>query len=503
MSKWQEDDRPSPKDPAQQTTSEDRLPGGITLDTWELWKGIYARAVEYLHKQENFQDKTPSADELLQETEKHRALYEYEFGLRVVPERPHEYAFALILRPFSRPALNGEIPFITESRLSPGYCFIGLEREGEPAVPAGSLPSHRIASAADLKAAIDIAAAARPNGFVFFQAADHMWKDVVIKFADFSAAILVDLSESTHGLEWEFETLVPKYRQRFVCYAINAESRPFGPWQEHLPAGLEVHPIVSRLGQTVARRMFSDLLRKRIAYDKAVVNKQVVLFLSKMPWGQDFIAGLEALSDGKVDKASKRLQLAWDCATGITSHPLGLVYPGIALADTLTLTGDRAKRYSVLERVLRVAGSPRPSTGFEQFIADVRLIRQLLALKNRELPLAIWQFYAVLGGGLSSELSMAHHFQMTVQWEEKMGRPETDSSREMLSWHADETVRLARQLKHPFIEVDALYSAAAARKTLGDVAGFLERARAGAELAVCRGNTAMATRFASLLDSGA
>ncbi|MGA7410754.1 MAG: hypothetical protein WBW33_09725 [Bryobacteraceae bacterium] len=503
MSEWQGRDRTRPEDPARKAPPEDRILGGVSGATWDHWGKIYAEALEYLHQQKELPGRSaPGVDELVAQGEEQRALYEQMYGLRIMPQRPHEYAFALVLRPFSRSALNGEIPLISASRLSPGYCFIGLEREGEPAVPVGLITSHRIASAADLKAAYATAAAARPNGFVFFQAADTIWKEVVTQFAGFSAAILVDLSESTDGLEWEFETLVPKYGPRFVCYAINAESRPFGPWQERLTAGLEIHPIVSRRGQTVAARMFSDLVSRRVGHDRAIVNNAIARAMRPMPWGQDFTAGLEALAASDPGKASKCLQLAWDCATRLTTHPMMLVYPGVALADALTLTGDRAMRHSVLKRAAGVTGSPQPSTELERHKIDVRLIRQLLGLAHPDLLLAIWQFHAVLGDGLSSELCMTHHLQVAIEWEARMGPADTGSAVEMLSWHADEAVRLARELKAPFIEVDALLPAAAARRTLGDIAGCLERARAGSELAARLGNTALAEGFAELLESG-
>jgi hypothetical protein len=107
MVKWQGSHRRSPENLAHQAPSDDRICDGVSRAIWEPWGKVYADGLEFLHQHQDLPGRrTPSVDELLQEAEQQRALYEPMFGLRIVPERPHQYAFALVLRPFSQPALN-------------------------------------------------------------------------------------------------------------------------------------------------------------------------------------------------------------------------------------------------------------------------------------------------------------------------------------------------------------------------------------------------------------
>jgi hypothetical protein len=61
-----------------------------------------------------------------------------------------------------------------------------------------------------------------------------------------------------------------------------------------------------------------------------------------------------------------------------------LVYPGVALADALTLTGDRATRHGILNRAVGVTGR-EPTTEWERHNIDVALIRRLLGLTHPDL----------------------------------------------------------------------------------------------------------------------
>ena len=128
------------------------------------------------------------------------------------------------------------------------------------------------------------------------------------------------------------------------------------------------------------------------------------------------------------------------------------------------------------------------------------LIRRLLGFTHPHLPVAIWQFYAVLLGGLSLELCMMHHYGVALGWEEKMGWPKTDSAKEMFLWNADEAVRVARRLKDSYMEMTALEFAALAQGAFGDRSRAAERARAGADVAMRRGDTTRARKLTRLAD---
>jgi hypothetical protein len=107
--------------------SDDRLSFGISREECEHRGKVQAELAEFLHEH-NIPDepRKPELEKVVKQIEEHRALYEQMYGLVIVAERSNEYALALVLRPFSRPPLNGEISFIAASRLSPGYCFISV-----------------------------------------------------------------------------------------------------------------------------------------------------------------------------------------------------------------------------------------------------------------------------------------------------------------------------------------------------------------------------------------
>src|SRR5262245_4980798 len=103
MSNWQPDDPLNPE-------NDDYGSFGTQRSTLEHWDKGQLEALEFLHPRKDLQRTKPNLDQLLQDVELSRGLYESKYGFRIVPKEPHEYPFALVLRPFSRPPLNGEIP---------------------------------------------------------------------------------------------------------------------------------------------------------------------------------------------------------------------------------------------------------------------------------------------------------------------------------------------------------------------------------------------------------
>jgi hypothetical protein len=391
----------------------------------------------------------PAIDNLVE-----RFTYVGMSGVVIKARQPHEFAPVLVLRPFASAAWRHEIPHIADSEFAPGFLFIGLDRAGSRIQPrslhmgrmiflmlicllsvalraagapvprwiSGSVAvasgacflilllaqfvydrRHFLRSERDIQASIDRLRNSVPTGPEFFSATDDWWQPAVEKFAEFAAIVLADISDATEAIEWEIRFIVANHVHKLQCCLID---RPQAP--EALKAlipRLAPHGRIRRfslLSSAIGKEILSIITLARKDFDRRASRTVLHRELTKFPWAQDYWTGIRALDDEDFEVAVSNLDRAWETALGAEPKSLCL-YPGLALADALTLKGALwfgpreecfARRRALLIKTY-CALSTKDVRAEEK--SDGYLITRLLNMQaSPTLPLAPWQYSAML-----------------------------------------------------------------------------------------------------------
>jgi hypothetical protein len=484
-------------------------------ETLKHWDKMYEEALNFLHTRADVPKKEIDPDPL-RDNSKQQELFEAMYGIRVKAERPHEFALAFLLRPFSKPTSAYELPQIVASGFSPGYHFIGLEKEGTRFIPSGINAQHytprHIRTENDLAEALAQVWKRTDLGLSFFEASDELWRRVVIEFV-----IVADVSEATPGLEWEIKELVPLYKEKFMCFAIDSAAAPFGPYKSELLNGVKIVPVINRYNQTLSQYTFLDFTRRRGRYDEETSRSFLHQLIDNRSWANEYWAGITALAEGRIPPAVEHLSDACAAASVAGDWPLS-VYPGVALADAMTWAGLREPRRRLL--LLLVKGKTDEScllnkSHHELFRFDVDLIRKVLKLPelHPELPLAIWQYSAMLTGGLTYEILLNHDLAVAPNLlptsmedfestrvrinENSLERLKVDMALE----HAVSALKLSAAFKYDYGEMLALLYLVYSWFLLGADEKCRQHAARGSELALELGEQRIAEMFSFFLNT--
>lgn len=268
----------------------------------------------------------------------------------------------------------------------------------------------RIRNADDLSRVLDQVRRRAIGPLTFFRAADGIWKETVQELAQLASLICADVGRRSDGLEWELAELGRTSGEKFVMWAINPEYNWGAGKLARSPDRERIEVLITAFGQPIIDRMSTHLGTLRRKYDMSVAREVLTRVLSEERWVDTFWEGISATTEQRFELAKSFFSSAWQAARPSASWYA--MYPGIALLDTLAMidgpTDAIEQMVDDLTQLLVDLPTSRrdQSPGVDsQLHQDARIEEKVRSLfyefdSRQEVPLALWQFRAILGGGI-------------------------------------------------------------------------------------------------------
>ena len=275
----------------------------------------------------------------------------------------------------------------------------------------------QIRNGVDLSRVLDQVRRRAIGQLTFFRAADGIWKETVQELAQLASLICADVGRRADGLEWELAELGRTSGENFVMWAINPDYDWGAGKLARSPDPQRIEVLITAFGQPIIDRMSSHIGTLRRKYDMSVAREVLTRVLPDERWVETFWKGISATTEQRFDSAEFFFSTAWQAARPLmTPHAM---YPGIALLDTLAMIDAPADRIESLLADLTQLLVDLRSSGvneanrtqgqapmFDSHLhQDARIEERVRFLfyefdSRQEVPLALWQFRAVLGGGI-------------------------------------------------------------------------------------------------------
>jgi hypothetical protein len=251
----------------------------------------------------------------------------------------------------------------------------------------------------------------------FFRATDDIWKETVQELAKLASLIFADVGRRGEGLEWELAELGRTSNEKFVVWAINPDYNWGSGKLATSPDDERIEVLITAFGGPIVDRIAGHLGTLRGKYDASVAREVLTRALSEERWVETFWKGISAITEQRLDVAESIFSSAWQVARPSTSWYA--MYPGVALLDTLAMIEAPEDRIELLvDDLTQLLADLRRGTGNQtrrvpgespavdnQLHQDARIEESMRLLfyefdSRPEVPLALWQFQAILGGGI-------------------------------------------------------------------------------------------------------